>query len=500
MSNKVTVNPVNTDEVLVNPDMGLVMFQYSNRPWAYGSQLEHGDTLDWFPGTSAIYFRLPWSLIEPKESKYRWDLIDSYAAAWVASGKQLGFRFTCCESRYRFATPEWVKNSGARGWWWKKGHTGALKGDVDLSDPYVLWEPDYGDPIFLKKLENFLKAFARRYDGKDYVAFLDIGTIGLWGEGHSPAFHIEYEHEGREADAVVRQHYELHRRIFKDTLLFCNDDQAGGENQDPDNNMMRYARKLGIGFRDDSILVYSKKDKPGYKHPQWFHAGWARQFAPTLPVFVEHEHYDLSVDRGAWSDDLLVESVEDYRASWLSIHGWPDEIKEKSGEAFRKAALRVGYRFELRSVTYPETVKPGDPVEIDSVWVNTGVARRYKGAFATWSLVDDKGRIAWVSSDWRHDFTGAEPKLDGVEHPYAFRSWINIGTDGAISQLNDGVLDYELKMDTKRVPADFAIPAPAPGEYTLCVSLGTEDGIPQIALPLKDGMDRRYPIGRIRVM
>ena len=496
----VTVNPVNTDEVLVNPDMGLVMFMNSNRPWAYGSQLELGDTLDWFPGTSAVYFRLPWSFLEPKEGEYRWDLIDSYAAAWIAAGKQLAFRFTCCESRYRFATPQWVKDAGAKGWWWKKGVPGELKGEVDLTDESVLWEPDYGDPVFLEKLENFLAAFARRYEGKDYVAFLDVGTIGLWGEGHTPVFHLAYGREKRDANAVVRQHYALHRRLFPKTTLLCIDDQAGSEDQTPDHPLMKAARDLGIGFRDDSILVYGKKEKPGYRHPQWFHAGWARLFAPTLPVFVEHEHYSLSVDRGAWSDDLLVESVEDYRASWLSIHGWPDEIKAKSGEAFRKAALRAGYRFELRSVTYPDTVKPGEPVEIASTWVNVGVARRYKGAFAAWSLVDAKGRVAWVSADDRHDFREAEPKLDGVERPFSVVSRVIFGTSGVISRFNDGVLDLELAQDTKRIPADFALPVPAPGEYTLCVSLGTEDGVPKLALPLKDGKGRRYPVGRIRIL
>ncbi len=28
------VRPENTDDILVNPDMGLVMFHYSNRQWA----------------------------------------------------------------------------------------------------------------------------------------------------------------------------------------------------------------------------------------------------------------------------------------------------------------------------------------------------------------------------------------------------------------------------------------------------------------------------------
>ena len=46
----VVVRPKNTDDILVNPDMGLVMFHYSNRQWAYGQLQERGDVLDWFPG------------------------------------------------------------------------------------------------------------------------------------------------------------------------------------------------------------------------------------------------------------------------------------------------------------------------------------------------------------------------------------------------------------------------------------------------------------------
>ena len=59
------VEPTNTDEVLANPGMGIVHFYYSSRIWAYGSQQESGDVLDWMPGTSVIYMRLPWCYLEP---------------------------------------------------------------------------------------------------------------------------------------------------------------------------------------------------------------------------------------------------------------------------------------------------------------------------------------------------------------------------------------------------------------------------------------------------
>ena len=69
----VVVRPENTDDILVNPDMGLVMFHYSNRQWAYGQLQERGDVLDWFPGVSTIYFRLPRCRLELHEGQYRGD-------------------------------------------------------------------------------------------------------------------------------------------------------------------------------------------------------------------------------------------------------------------------------------------------------------------------------------------------------------------------------------------------------------------------------------------
>ena len=38
------------------------------------------------------------------------------------------------------------------------------------------------------------------------------------------------------------------------------------------------------------------------------------------------------------------------------------------------ASLGEGYRFELRSVKYPEKVKAGAPVTVESKWVNVGVS------------------------------------------------------------------------------------------------------------------------------
>ena len=53
------VRPRNGDRALTNPGMGWVYYHFSNRLWAYGGLTEPGDAIDWFPGVSTIYLRVP---------------------------------------------------------------------------------------------------------------------------------------------------------------------------------------------------------------------------------------------------------------------------------------------------------------------------------------------------------------------------------------------------------------------------------------------------------
>lgn len=498
------VLPENTDEILVNPDMGLVMFHYSNRQWAYGQLQERGDTLDWFPGVSTVYFRLPWCLLEPNEGEYHWDIIDSYAAPWIAAGKQIGLRVTCCESRYPFATPKWVKDAGAKGWFFRMKMI-KIFGKDPPSGEMELWEPDYGDPVFLEKHENFLKAMARRYDGNPNVAFIDVGSIGMWGEGHTRAYEKELKAAGRDPEAAFHRHYELYRRTFPHSTILCIDDQAGSINPKPvaDVPLMKKAYDLGFGFRDDSIMVFTSDmvQERLKSHPWWFHADWAEYFAKSAPVFVEHEHYGLSTDRGAWSDEKIVESVDAYHATWLSLHGWPKQIYDNSKDAYARAARRIGYRFELRKVEFPDEVAIGEPFAVKSEWVNVGAARCYKGATLAWTLLDGKGRVAWVSTDYSYDFKDAEPKTGCVEKPVSLSTRCVAGFKGDIPEVNDGVWVYTVANKVGNFANDKRIPTIEPGVYTLCVSLGSPDGTPRIALPLKTqiGNTRRYSVGAIKV-
>ena len=135
------MNPIDNGKALVNPKMGWTMHFYSNVIENYGSKLDPSDTLDDFPGLSTVYLRLPWSFIEQEEGKFNWEILDAPAQRWIDKGKKVAFRITASESWMRWATPEWVSKSGAKGYNW--GENG------------IFWEPAYEDPVFLKKWSIF---------------------------------------------------------------------------------------------------------------------------------------------------------------------------------------------------------------------------------------------------------------------------------------------------------------------------------------------------------
>ena len=483
---RTVVKPKATDEALVNPGMGFVFYQNSNRLWAYGSQQEPGDTLDWFPGASVIYFRLNWSTLEPEEGVYRWDVIDSYAQPWIAKGRQIAIRVMCCENRFRYSTPEWVRKAGAKG---VDYVCRPFDGSWPASDE-KLWEPDYLDPVFLEKLENFAKAFARRYDGDPAVAFVDIGSFGMWGEGHTFfSSRLSYEATLKAAKA----HMDLWRRALPRTYLVISDDVAMDNACKTDAPAMKYAMKLGIGFRDDSIMVGSAE-----KGEHWYHDGWAREFAERTPVVVETEHYDLSKRRGCWTEDLFVRSAVDYRASYMSIHGWPERFLRENRRAIERINRLLGYRLELREVDYPVVAKIGSPVRIVSQWSNVGVAPCHRGATLCWTLLNDEGTVVWTSVDEGSNARSLPPRADGADRPVRFESTCHFGIADAIPVINDGVLVCARKEMPGRFD-DLKVPTLRPGAYTLAVSFGTPQGTPELALPLEGGCQRRYPVGRIEV-
>ncbi|MGQ9591926.1 MAG: DUF4832 domain-containing protein [Planctomycetota bacterium] len=460
---RLSVRPADTGEALANPGMGWTLHFYSNLIENYGSKLAPSDTLDDWPGLSTIYLRVPWSYLEPREGEFNWSLLDTPAQRWIRKGKRIALRVTCSESWIRYATPKWVEEAGARGVEFEFGK-GPRPGGP-------LWDPDYLDPVFLEKLDRFLAAMALRYDGSPDVAFIDIGSFGMWGEGHT-GFSSRLDEE--RTLEVVKRHIDLHRKHFSRTLLALNDDMAGPGKPGKSFSAAEYALSRGVTLRDDSILVQPPPRS-------WYHAEMAEAFWPKLPVILEHEHYGPSKARGAWSGELLEKAVEDYHASYLSVHWWPREFLEENRETIDRLNRRLGYRIVLREISWPEEAALGEPFLVETVWANEGVAPLYAGGFFALALADAKGGIASVHVDESFDFRDLEVGPRGAAPARKLASRVAVALEHAD-------------------PVGSHRPPTPPGTYDVLVSVGRRDGTPSIALP-HGGHDgaRRYAVGRIRL-
>lgn len=461
---RTSVQPVDTGAALVNPGMGWTMHFYSNVLSNYGSQLAPSDTVDDFPGLSVVYLRVPWAFLEPQEGVFNWALLDTPAQRWIAKGKRVALRVTCCESWMRNATPLWVQKAGAKGVTFEFG-----KGPKDDGP---LWEPDYQDPVFLARLDRFMTAYAARYDGNPSVDFVDVGSFGMWGEGHT-GFGARLD--DARTFAAAKTHIDLHRKHFTKTLLCISDDMAGHDRPGARQPITDYALEHGVTLRDDSILVQPPPNS-------WYHAKLAQAFWPRLPVILEHEHYGGSKQRKAWSGDLLLKSVEDYHASYMSIHWWPRVLLEENRATIERINRRMGYRLQPRSLSWPTQVRIGETFTIDAGWANAGVAPCLPEAFWAITLKDEQGGIVSVHVDEGFDLRGLAPAAEGQAQATA-RS-----LRGAVAMRH-------------RDPLGTFHPAAKPATCGVFVSVGRRDGTPLIALPLADDDgQRRYRVGSMQVM
>jgi hypothetical protein len=338
-----------------------------------------------------------------------------------------------------------VADAGAKGFNFTVG-----KG-VDENGPF--WEPDYNDPVFLEKADHFLAAAAARYDGNPNVAFVDVGSFGVWGEGHTFAStKISYSAE------TVKKHIDLYAKHFTKTLLAAIDDFAFQGKE-----IVDYALSKGMTLRDDSILVQPPPNS-------WFNAAMAQPVWPKLPVILEHEHWQSSIARGAWDADLFMRAIEAYHASYMCIHWFPREFLEKERPLIDRVNQRLGYRIQLREASWPVRATLAERPEFAARWANAGVAPCYPGGFSAFTLKDAKGGIVAV--------------------------FVNEGFD--VRNLAVAAPGAAPEQETRSAHG-FAPNMPA-GTFDLFVSVGRRDGTPVIALPLPgDDGHRRYRLGTMEV-
>lgn len=365
---KVTVRFTENDDLFANPAKG----------WMTSQRL---------PGRtprlpcSVAYFRLNWGDIEPVEGKPRWELIDESIDSWQRQDVRIAFRImtTNAHTRGYYCSPKWLFDAGCKSYEYVRGGPDTMAGGKRITRI----EPDYGDPVFIEKHGDFIKALADRYDGHPRVEFLDIGSYGIWGEWHT---------SNGKPWAVRRQIIDMYLEGFRKTPLVQMSDDA---------EALSYSIAHGAGFRRDGVgSPWHEKTWIGsakYSNVEGFAECW--KHAPV--VFEWFGPYDFLKRRG-WSFDSAVQFILSNHATYINdnLGQVPDEAWPK----LQELARRSGYRFVLREVSHAAAVSAGNRLAVRMKWSNVGVGKLHRKHALVLYLLDSEGKIA---SD--HEQTGVDP-------------------------------------------------------------------------------------------
>ena len=356
------------DTVQQNPHKGWYHHWYDNGIKQYPP--DRDEELAACPGLGLIYLRVPWCELEPSEGDFRWELLDDIIDRWTPRLVRFALRITCRETSYDFATPEWVVKAGARG--------GRVEREEWGRKP---WQPDWGCPIFLDKLERFHRAAAAHWLHHPGLDHVDLGSYGTWGEGHTwPA-----QTPNPTVD-VMRQHLDLHCRCWPGTQLVVTDEWLGWDRSEPEMEALtEMTLAAGATLRDDSFLVdyYVKqyRDKACIMRPQLFERFWR-----TKPTILEHDHYGAVVKAGNWRGGdgrefgahLVRRALEITHATWTGWHGSAKDWLRDNPQLTAEIANRVGYWYFLESVRIISPGVAGGELRLDLRWRNRGVAPAYQ--------------------------------------------------------------------------------------------------------------------------
>lgn len=470
--------------LITNKGMGWNFCYYSNQIYDFGAQLKPNDYLDDFP-CDIVYFRFGWNYIEPEDNVYNWEFTDKIAEEWVKRGKRVGFAWVVCYPGDQ-STPLWLKDMGCPGvefnvieegkkygydftlqsfpqdaieWMTNTGpraqgiemsdgskkwiyNDGQPIQEGDVANYRKTWVPDYDSELFMEKFSEFLEAAAERYDGQEWVDFIEVASFGSWGEGHT---HMSWPAEITRETRI--NHINMYNDIFKETQIVVPRSCVKDTSAEP------LALEYGFAVGDWTIQVPGISSRP---EGEMVDRDITDRFYKTNPVALEHHPYTVPLE-------TYYDSVNIGHASWARLHCNPYSAKDS--EWTDKITLRLGYRFVFEEVDL-SGIRAGGEAEVSFKIKNAGAAPNYIGGNPAVIVKDEEGNIV-AQGVSELDVRDLEVALTAEE-----------------AESVTGTL-------TLKLPEDMH------GRYSICVAVMHEEE-PYYNLPLDNGEDKIYEIASVR--
>lgn len=339
-----------------NPHKGWVQYAYSADNFEeYAVGIKNNPTWQF---TDTVYTRFNWCNIETSKGKYDWSAIDKYIELCKKYNKRFAFGIipsdSGCDSKDGLV-PQYVYDEGCK--------YDMAKTNSFYNKSGIQRTPVWSDPKYIEAALNLAKAVAERYDGNEYVEFIDVRMFGNWGEWHT------YGLEGSTmpSDKIMMNSLDKWAEYFKKTQLVM------PVNGDKPTDVTQYAVDLGISLRRDgtialkdselALLIAVEKNLPA-----------VGEFCYDYNYMVKNDMWEAErlrtvVNNGKLTFYALGASVYDGLDMYNANHEIIDELQNRLGYNFvvtnaylKNYGKKAAFEFTVEnkgvaSTSFPFTIK-----------------------------------------------------------------------------------------------------------------------------------------------
>ncbi len=326
--------------------------------------------------TSLVYLPILWSELEPEEGHYDFDYINGEynLEKWRLMGKQVVLRFVCDipGDEEHMDIPQWLYEKTGDGTFY----------DCSYGKGY---SPDYANEVFIEYHRKAIEALGEEYGQDSFVCYVELGSIGHWGE-----WHVNYNAGIKPVptEEVCALYIEPYLNAFPNAKL-----------------MMRrpysYVSENNFGIYND--MTGSKESTDEWL--SWINEGGSQTSAEepisytscpdiwaSAPVGGE---FTSSISMSEMLGDELSETIELLKDTHMSFIGpkIPDlDEQELYPEAVKEVLKNVGYRYGISEVSIVKDSNFGKAY-VSMTVNNYGVAPMYYDWPLCVYLYDNAGNI-----------------------------------------------------------------------------------------------------------
>ncbi len=277
--------------------------------------------------------------------------------------------------------------------------------------PYPNSEPDASEAQIRTHLQQLQPVLARH---ADVITSFEAGFIGAWGEWHTSTNGLDTDPA---AKARIRNdilaHFPSDRMV---ALRYPSDLRAINGSPISASEAFDGSLKARTGNHQDCFLASDPDDWGTWGRDGVYSVEEDKQFIADNGLYAVTGGETCNLDSPRVSCQTAMVELSRFHFSYLNEDYEPGVINLfKQQGCFDEFRRRFGYRFVLRSATYPTSIGQGDSFNLQAIVANVGYASPFNERPAFAVLDGTGGRFTSpVSSDPRRWAPGTDTTINAV--------------------------------------------------------------------------------------